>query len=132
MCVCVLRLKWMSGSTDLVPTNINQVGGHSGASALLFRDGKVYKPTTVIPREAEFYRSVVAGEVPAGLTPHCYGFEDITDEKYGTQTYVVMEDMTKKYKHPCVLDLKIGTQTWDADCTPTKLAGRLLSIMYIL
>ena len=36
--------------------------------SLLFRDGKVYKPTTVIPREAAFYRSVVAGEVPDGLT----------------------------------------------------------------
>jgi len=116
----------MSGEnsgTVLMPANSNQVGGHNGASALLFRDGKVYKPTTVCPREAEFYRCVLKGDVPEGLTPHCYGFEDITDEKYGTQNYVIMQDVTKKYKHPCVLDLKIGTQTWDADCTPKKLEG---------
>ena len=112
-------------TTVLMPGNANQVGGHNGASALLFRDGKVYKPTTVCPREGDFYRAVMNGDVPETLTPRCFGFEDITDEKYGTQTYVIMEDVTKKYKHPCVLDLKVGTQTWDADCTPKKLEGRL-------
>jgi len=110
-------------SEVLMPSNANQVGGHNGASALLFRDGKVYKPTTVCPREADFYRSVMNGEVPDGLTPRCYGFEDITNEQYGTQQYVIMQDVTMGYKHPCILDLKIGTQTWDADCTPKKLEG---------
>ena len=110
---------------NLLPENAAQVGGHSGAAALLFRDGHVLKPTTPCPREAAFYRAVLAGAVPPGLTPHCYGFEDITDARYGTQTYVVMEDITRRYRRPCVLDLKIGTQTWDADCPPAKLAGRL-------
>ena len=112
---------------SLVPENAAQVGGHSGAAALLFRDGRVLKPTTTCPREAAFYRAVLAGAVPAGLTPRCYGFEDITDARYGTQTYVVMEDVTRRFRRPCILDLKIGTQTWDADCSPAKLAGRLAS-----
>lgn len=115
---------------SLVPENAAQVGGHSGAAALLFRDGRVLKPTTPCPREAAFYRAVLAGAVPPSLTPHCYGFEDITDVRYGTQTYVVMEDITRRYRRPCVLDLKIGTQTWDADCSPAKLAGRLPHISF--
>ena len=111
--------------TSLVPENEAQVGGHSGAAALLFREGRVLKPTTACPREAAFYRAVLAGAVPAGLTPRCFGFEAVVDARYGPQTYVVMEDVTRRYVRPCVLDLKIGTQTWDADCSPAKRAGRL-------
>lgn len=130
----VVKMSESSTNTDktssLVPENAAQVGGHSGAAALLFRDGRVLKPTTPCPREAAFYRAVLAGAVPPGLTPHCYGFENITYARYGTQTYVVMEDITRRYRRPCVLDLKIGTQTWDADCSPAKLAGRLPHISF--
>ena len=116
-------------ASHFVPTNAEQVGGHSGAAGLIFEDGRVLKPTTPCPREAAFYRAVLAGDVPAALVPRCLGFEERHHERYGTLRYVVMEDLTHSYDHASVLDLKIGTQTWEPDCAPEKRATRLLLLV---
>jgi len=35
--------------------------------------------------------------------------------------YIMLEDLTKYYKKPCIMDIKIGIQTWDEDAKPEKI-----------
>jgi Inositol polyphosphate kinase len=36
--------------------------------------------------------------------------------------YLEMEDITKGMQHPCVMDVKLGTKSYDEDATPAKAA----------
>lgn len=94
-------------------TDDAQVGGHGG-DALLFEDGRVLKRTTY-PKELAFFRAVEAGDVPAGLTPAFFG----TVTRDGRE-YIAMGDVTAGFARPCVLDLKMGTRTWHAECDEAK------------
>ncbi|KAH3767104.1 inositol hexakisphosphate kinase 3 [Pelomyxa schiedti] len=99
-----------------------QVGGHGGAGALLFENGRVLKPATC-PKEVAFYKQVAAGHAPHAvkfhLVPQFFGTEE-RDTPYGRINYFIMEDMLQGFKHPSILDIKMGTQTWHEDCTEEK------------
>lgn len=35
--------------------------------------------------------------------------------------YLQLDDLTKDFRRPCVLDVKIGAQTWDPDASAEKI-----------
>ncbi len=41
-----------------------------------------------------------------------------------------MEDITKDFKLPCVMDVKIGVQTWEPDAPQEKIIVERVSIYY--
>ena len=40
-----------------------------------------------------------------------------------------MEDITKDFKLPCVMDVKIGVQTWEPDAPEKKILVERVSIL---
>ena len=115
-------------------TKLDAVGGHSTKEnkgpPILMKDGKVYKPLqrhkpgqamSRGERELSFYREVFegdeAGEVLRPWLPRLLGVESV-----GEHQYLVLENLTHGLKQPCVLDLKMGTQAYDEEATPEKIA----------
>ena len=116
-----------------------QVAGHGG----LLRDAarsRVYKPLSGArgAAEAAFYARVCrdgAGSPPASLMPRYFGTtrtpggDDATRGDGGTPAeegpaaYLVLEDLTAGCRQPCVMDLKMGVQSWDEDAPPAKVAS---------
>lgn len=46
-------------------------------------------------------------------------------EQHEAKKYMVLEDFTSKMKHPCVMDIKIGTRTHGVDASPSKAASQI-------
>eukprot|EP00013_Stygamoeba_regulata_P003222 CAMPEP_0177639792 /NCGR_PEP_ID=MMETSP0447-20121125/6207_1 /TAXON_ID=0 /ORGANISM="Stygamoeba regulata, Strain BSH-02190019" /LENGTH=280 /DNA_ID=CAMNT_0019141837 /DNA_START=149 /DNA_END=991 /DNA_ORIENTATION=- len=102
------------GGASLHP---DQVAGHGD---IMEGDGLIYKPSNGL--EPAFYQSL-AVHAPEGFrefTPKFYGM--FKRAPYTKDTYVGMENLTHKYVHPCVLDLKIGTRQHMDSFTPEKIA----------
>eukprot|EP01126_Amoeba_proteus_P020543 TRINITY_DN208_c0_g1_i3.p1 TRINITY_DN208_c0_g1~~TRINITY_DN208_c0_g1_i3.p1 ORF type:complete len:280 (+),score=57.66 TRINITY_DN208_c0_g1_i3:83-922(+) len=101
-------------------TKSGQVGGHGGSKEILFHDDKVLKPTGP-NKELDFYELVRKGEVVAlnNILPTYYGCE-MRSTEWGVLRYMVLQNTTYGMKHPSVCDLKMGTQTWDEECTGNK------------
>lgn len=106
-----------------------QVAGHGGllCDASLAR---VYKPLSG-PRgvaEAAFYARVCRDPAtpPASLMPRYFGTSaPHADTAPGADAplFLVLEDLTAGCRRPCVLDLKVGVQSWDEGAPPAKVAA---------
>jgi len=100
----------------------SQVAGHKGKLQMLkSKDGKIWKPYN--PTEFEFYESL--GTLPSNtylrkMVTEYYGRHYILHEGVKTQ-YIVLRDLTRHMRRPCILDLKIGTQGYGVDATPGKV-----------
>ena len=51
--------------------------------------------------------------------PKFFGIEQVSD----TETFLVLEDITENLELPCIMDVKIGAQTWDPDASKDKIAS---------
>jgi hypothetical protein len=117
----------------------HQVGGHrhiDGKLGFLRRKNQphlLYKPVSPCSkgiREVTFYESVYkhtshlkddtlfpslsdpscTPPIPLSFLPMYYGTTAI-DDKAGHQTnYLILEDITHRFTHPCIIDIKMGTR----------------------
>lgn len=39
--------------------------------------------------------------------------------------YLILEDITHRFIHPCILDLKMGQRVWDDNAHPDKIEREL-------
>lgn len=89
---------------------------------------RVYKPITKEScgrREVDFYENLKNTKEPILLAlkqhvPTYYGTEYLTVD--GKQVkYIVLDDITKDFKEPCVMDIKIGRRTYDPLASREKM-----------
>lgn len=104
----------------------------AGSTSFLFAKnfpGRVFKPAH--PREKEFYESIEKHPQLRPLVPKYHGTltynpAAVQDaEPAAPAEYLVMEDLTFGFTHPCILDVKLGTTHHDIDFTkPEKEPAR--------
>jgi len=91
----------------------HQTGGHVGAFTKL-EDGKIRKK--VGKNEHTFYSTQLAlHDSIREFVPHCHG-TDINEDIH----YIMIEDLTHRFKKPCILDIKMGTSSVGEDASPEK------------
>ena len=89
-----------------------QVGGHPGAFSVV-EEGRITKKVGQV--EANFYTKLAP--LCGDLVPKSFAVE-----QKGDDYFVTMEDLTIHFKYPCIMDIKIGTTSVGADCSPEKIA----------
>jgi 1D-myo-inositol-tetrakisphosphate 5-kinase/inositol-polyphosphate multikinase len=111
-----------------------QVGGHGSVdksqAMQVNRDGLVLKPIQEGPRgerEVEFFKTVTNSSDPTEAVwqefiPHFYGVSRKVLEDGTKAEYLMMENLTKGFKKPCIMDVKIGAKTYGPDASDKKKA----------
>ena len=111
-----------------------QVGGHGSVdksqAMQVNREGLVLKPIQEGPRgerEVEFFKTVTSSSNPAEAVwqefiPHFYGVSRKILEDGTKAEYLMMENLTKNFKKPCIMDVKIGAKTYGPDASDKKKA----------
>ncbi|KAK8791149.1 hypothetical protein WA158_005780 [Blastocystis sp. Blastoise] len=106
----------------------NQVGGHSfkkPGEGFLKSGNCIYKGFQSNGRgniEKEFYENI--HETNPNLEPFIpkyYGIKNIVIEAQQDIDFIILDDLTKQYVHPCIVDIKVGAQTWDDDAPQSKI-----------
>lgn len=116
----------------------NQVAGHftgDKENIGMFKcGGTVLKPVTRRAQRAQpcretcFYRTLAETSDPSLLqmrkfVPKYYGNRTVRLEDGREVECMVLQDLTKGFKEPCIMDVKIGKRTWDPDATYEKMAS---------
>jgi len=89
-----------------------QMGGHEGAfhkvdeQKIMKHGGKA---------ETEFYEEIHLYPTLQSFAPKFHGIKELNDKKY-----IVIEDLTHGFQKPCILDVKIGRQSYGEDATEEK------------
>uniref|UniRef100_A0AAV1UT77 Kinase n=1 Tax=Peronospora matthiolae TaxID=2874970 RepID=A0AAV1UT77_9STRA len=116
----------------------HQVGGHTTAkTSLKAHDGKILKPYQSKQRgerERDFYERVFRSEKESPdfgalrtFLPMYYGstvIPEAGDEKKedSCTKYLVLEDLTWGRKWPCIMDIKMGTRSYEEGASAEKVA----------
>ncbi|CAB4021368.1 inositol polyphosphate multikinase [Paramuricea clavata] len=114
----------------------HQVAGHrfeTGKQGMLLdSDGKLLKPIQAPPRgerEVEFYQSLFECKTSDQTTlklcqfvPAFYGVKHVVspDLSLKVDNYIILENLTRHFKKPCILDIKIGKSITDHLATQAK------------
>eukprot|EP01105_Mastigella_eilhardi_P012145 TRINITY_DN2795_c0_g2_i1.p1 TRINITY_DN2795_c0_g2~~TRINITY_DN2795_c0_g2_i1.p1 ORF type:complete len:270 (+),score=91.12 TRINITY_DN2795_c0_g2_i1:228-1037(+) len=108
------------------PDAADQVGGHGGKQGLVFEGELLLKPA-LMPKEAAFYKKINAGgqELAVAVTPKYFGTVK-RQTQWGEIEYIKMENVCHTFRKPSMLDIKVGTRTWDSDCSAEKKEGHIL------
>ncbi|KAF7247281.1 Inositol polyphosphate multikinase [Varanus komodoensis] len=111
----------------------HQVAGHmygkDKGGILQHPDGTVLKqlqPPPRGPRELEFYNKVYAADCEDSVFLELRKY---LPKYYGTWTpptapndlYLKLEDVTHRFKKPCIMDVKIGQKSYDPYASPEKI-----------
>ncbi|CAH1125085.1 unnamed protein product [Ceutorhynchus assimilis] len=107
----------------------NQVAGHviDGTSGfgMLKKDGLVFKPLLkkdCAEREVKLYE-----RLEASVDRSLIEMRRLVPKYHGTQKlqikgkeidFLILEDLTRDFKEPCIMDVKIGRRTWDPHTAP--------------
>mmetsp|Transcript_1416 Transcript_1416/g.4906 ORF Transcript_1416/g.4906 Transcript_1416/m.4906 type:complete len:434 (-) Transcript_1416:169-1470(-) len=94
-----------------------QVGGHAGVVKKGDTVGRITKTTS--QREADFYREIIAGNWVTQFAPKCFS---VKPDPGGAHHVIEISDLTYGYERPCVLDLKMGTQSFEGSTALGKKA----------
>ena len=97
---------------------------------MLQLNGWVLKPLESGKRgsiERHFYEAAFASDAPRDLqlvrplVPSFHGVVTVTHEEHSMDLLCLqLENLLSRFRHPCVLDLKIGTQSYDEEATPER------------
>nr|CAD7446717.1 unnamed protein product [Timema bartmani] len=112
----------------------NQVAGHSFTKAdsslgiLKHTDGSVLKPILKPgpgAREIQFYKNLQQSTDPVsvelrGFVPEFRGTTTVTVNGRDVEC-IVLENVTNEFVEPCIMDIKIGRQTWDPEASSDKI-----------
>uniref|UniRef100_A0A6B2LFF6 Kinase n=1 Tax=Arcella intermedia TaxID=1963864 RepID=A0A6B2LFF6_9EUKA len=92
------------------------VGGHGGSALIQTPDGKLKKRVNR-PPEAQFYLSLKDRNLGDGhkFIPGFHGVEEIDGA-----SWIVIDDLTHGKAKPCILDIKMGLQSFGEDAKPDK------------
>ncbi|XP_050544492.1 uncharacterized protein LOC126907336 isoform X2 [Daktulosphaira vitifoliae] len=111
--------QWID-TTDIVPYN-DQVGGHKFTEEkpllglLKHKEGYILKSVeggSKGKNEVKFYEELQKNEHLAELKKLVPSYYDMN--------FIILEDITRNMKKPCVMDVKIGVQTWEPGCSEKK------------
>ncbi|KAJ0411884.1 hypothetical protein ATCC90586_005979 [Pythium insidiosum] len=114
----------------------HQVGGHSTAkTSLRAHNGRILKPFQSKQRgerEHSFYQRVFEGEAPGvsiplrSLIPRYEGMIVVTEDEESAGLhagkYLVLEDLTWGRSRPCIMDVKVGTRSYEDGASAEKIA----------
>jgi 1D-myo-inositol-tetrakisphosphate 5-kinase/inositol-polyphosphate multikinase len=110
-------------SDELKP--VAQVGGHGAwdeEQRMMASDKGIEKGIddgVKGQRELNFYKNIHAEDSPyACFRPFIAGFNG-TVQRNG-KTFLQMENLTRDFKKPCIMDIKIGQKTYGPDCSEEK------------
>ncbi|XP_049774458.1 inositol polyphosphate multikinase isoform X1 [Schistocerca cancellata] len=120
-------------SQDTVPLE-NQVAGHcasdgkSSLGMLKHKDGYVLKPIEKPvqgEREIKFYEELQEATDPVStalrsFVPQYLGTTEMKINEKDIK-FLILKDVTDGFAEPCVMDVKIGKQTWDPEATEEKI-----------
>lgn len=92
--------------------------GHGAAGAAAGAAGGVAPLPGALPT---FYDATLPP--PARFMPRFYGVTHLADPRTGgSAPFLVLQDLTVGMARPCLLDIKMGVQTWGEDAPPAKVA----------
>mmetsp|Transcript_17108 Transcript_17108/g.16548 ORF Transcript_17108/g.16548 Transcript_17108/m.16548 type:complete len:285 (-) Transcript_17108:2250-3104(-) len=104
---------------------VSQVGGHGAwdeNQRMMASKNGIEKGIDDGPkglRELNFYKNIHAEDSPyACFRPFIAGFRGTV--KRDGKTFLQMENLTRDFKKPCIMDLKIGQKTYGPDCSEEK------------
>jgi len=105
----------LSMDEDLLKVTVkyHQVGGHDNNNAIFFEEDRVLKRMQGSgrgQRENAFLEKASKHPFLSHKVPIFYG---IVERENGAK-YISLQNVLHGFEQPAVLDLKIGTQTWDA------------------
>ncbi|XP_077274751.1 inositol polyphosphate multikinase-like [Temnothorax americanus] len=91
------------------------------------RTGRILKPATKVilgEREIAFYENLKNSHDPVAtelkkFVPRYYGTTELRVFNNRTK-FLMLRNITKGMAEPCVIDIKIGSRTWDPLATPEK------------
>lgn len=104
---------------------------------MMCSNGRLLKPADKLhcfERETKFYEELTTTKDKSLLE-----LKDNVPKYYGNQTTVindqevdcmVLEDLTKNMKEPCVMDVKIGKRTWDPLASYNKIIHEEVRIFF--
>ncbi|KAF4525751.1 hypothetical protein B566_EDAN002011 [Ephemera danica] len=116
----------------------SQVAGHAFNDSkpriglLINEQGHVLKPIEGPvrgTREVNFYKQIQSSDDPIiqelkSFVPAYYGTKKLPWNEEEVD-YIVLSNATAEMKLPCVMDIKIGRQTWDPEAPPSKKENEL-------